>query len=644
MRLILFFFSVLAFSLTALAQKHDYYWYFGNGAGIEFHSGKPKTLQNSNLFTEEGSASVSDSEGRLLFYTNGVKVWNRQHNLMPNGTGLWGHVSSTQSALIVKKPGSTTLFYIFTIDEKGRQNGLCYSIVDMMKQRQPKETRMKNEALLTPDLLPHLGKGDITIKNKQLLTPVSEKLTAVRHSNGTAIWVIAHKWNSDAFYAYPVTPDGIGKPVISSVGAMHRNESGRNNGEAIGYLKPSHDGKLLASAMCYKPNSPVEIFSFDNATGKVSDLRNIPTSGYAYGLEFSPDNSKLYVSFLKGKSGITQYDLTADDLFDSGTIVATNDANNIFGALQIGPDKKIYVARIGSYLDAINNPDKAGNKCEYQRSAVHLGKRNCVYGMPNMPVLSMERKSELSISASKQTGSEKMKSPALKINLGNDTVLCNYSMRMDAGNPKASYLWSTGQTTRLIAVTKSGQYWVKIEKNGLMAADTINITFKRGGPEIKLKREITAFCKSKVALDCGVKAEKYLWSTSETTREITVSKGGSYSVTVTDNECNSIARTKVIFDGKPSVFSYLPEFEPENPMFNNYFAYTINDVDKFELKIFSGGGKLLFKTDNPNEKWYGKNKSGKIVPKGKYKWEINYKPTCSEKAKKEMGTLGVKRL
>ena len=88
---------------------------------------------------------------------------------MPNGSGLLGDPSSTQSGIIVPKPGSTTLYYVFTVDASGNGgglNGLNYSLVDM-----------------TLDGL----KGDVvaTEKNIQLTTPLSEKVTAVGHANGT---------------------------------------------------------------------------------------------------------------------------------------------------------------------------------------------------------------------------------------------------------------------------------------------------------------------------------------------------------------------------------------------------------------------------------------------------------------------------
>ena len=77
------------------------------------------------------------------FNTNGVNVWDKNNSIMPNGVGLWGSSTTTHSALIIKKPGSPNLFYIFTLDFQGGEEpdstsliipvpgAFAYSIIDM---------------------------------------------------------------------------------------------------------------------------------------------------------------------------------------------------------------------------------------------------------------------------------------------------------------------------------------------------------------------------------------------------------------------------------------------------------------------------------------------------------------------------------
>src|SRR5688572_4404211 len=123
--------TFLLLSLVSNAQQ-DNNWYFGRMAGLNFSTGRPEAITNSTMSTMEGSASISDMDGNILFYTDGISVWNRNNQKMPHGTGLLGDQSTTQSAVIIPKPGSQTRYYIFTADDAGGPNGLTYSEVDML--------------------------------------------------------------------------------------------------------------------------------------------------------------------------------------------------------------------------------------------------------------------------------------------------------------------------------------------------------------------------------------------------------------------------------------------------------------------------------------------------------------------------------
>src|SRR5262245_60366037 len=110
----LIIFSVIIQSKFAHAQKEANMWYFGNFAGVDFNSGSPVAFSGSAMSQLEGCASISDTSGATLFYTNGANVWNKNNVQMPNGWGLLGDNNSAQAAIIVRAPGSYTTFYIFT--------------------------------------------------------------------------------------------------------------------------------------------------------------------------------------------------------------------------------------------------------------------------------------------------------------------------------------------------------------------------------------------------------------------------------------------------------------------------------------------------------------------------------------------------
>ena len=110
----IFLLTILFLSIAGFAQGETNIWYFGSNAGLDFNSGSPVALTNGQINTIEGSAVLSNNLGQLLFYTDGSTLYNKNHVVMQNGSGLMGHTSSSQSATIVPMPGNPNFFYVFT--------------------------------------------------------------------------------------------------------------------------------------------------------------------------------------------------------------------------------------------------------------------------------------------------------------------------------------------------------------------------------------------------------------------------------------------------------------------------------------------------------------------------------------------------
>lgn len=362
-------FALLFFTQPLAAQRPTDLWYFGRQAGLSFANGAPTPLLDGAMTTYEGCATATTKRGELLFYTDGQTVWNRQHQPMPGGRRLMGSGSSSQSALIVPDPGSGNIFYIFTVAPQGGPNGLRYSVVDMTRDN---------------------GLGDVPRLNLLLITPVAEKLAAVRHPNGRDVWVVAHRWNSNAFVSFLVTADGVasGKPVLSNVGSMNAGP-GRN---AIGTLKFSPDGTKLATAI-WRESNKFEVYDFDRNTGKVSNPRGFGPYPEAYGVEFSPDGTKLYGTCNGNslatsiRSQVSETQVWQFDLKTKAAVQVGHSANHKIGALQRGPDGKIYVAREdNSFLGVIGKPDLGGAACGYVDDGLQLGGRHSKLGLPGFVV------------------------------------------------------------------------------------------------------------------------------------------------------------------------------------------------------------------------------------------------------------------
>jgi gliding motility-associated-like protein len=342
---------------AAFAQGEANIWYFGNQAGLDFSGGNPVAVFNGQLSAVEGVTTIADSQGDLQFYTNGITVWNKFHVPMANGTGLFGDFSSTQAAVVVQKPGSVNLYYVFTTNPFETDGGLRYSIVDMSANN---------------------GLGQVTAKNILLNGSTCEKISVVRHANGQDVWVVTHLWNSDAFYALKVTSAGIGTTqVTSNAGSIVTADSDHAN--AVGYMKVSADGKKIVT--CHTFLNKAELFDFDTATGQVSNAQLLCDEANVYGVEFSPDNNILYISTVEQKK-IFQFNLTASNIADSKILIATLPQSP--GALQLAPNGKIYIAMAETdKLSVINNPDKTGVNCNLTVNSIDLEGRVCMLGLPS---------------------------------------------------------------------------------------------------------------------------------------------------------------------------------------------------------------------------------------------------------------------
>jgi len=349
---------LLLFGNELYCQLESNNWYFGNFAGMTFSSGSPVALTNGALITTEGVATISDGAGNLLFYTDGVTVYNRNHVTMTNGTGLFGDASSTQSAIIVKQPGNTNIYYIFTSDNDAGPNGICYSVVNMALSG---------------------GLGAVTTKNTPLYTPSCEKLCAVRHCNNTDLWIISHDWNTNTFRVWSVTAAGVGGIQAWSLAGI--TPSGITQ-SSYGQLKASSDGKKLAA--CYYGlttggANTLQIYDFNPSTGFVTNAQTLATDQGLYGVEFSPNNKVLYAGTNGGL--LLQFNLCAANIPASRYVVSN--AGPFIGCLQIGPDSKIYVARNNTSLSVINNPNALGIGCSYSNLSIPLAGRSSRMGLPN---------------------------------------------------------------------------------------------------------------------------------------------------------------------------------------------------------------------------------------------------------------------
>ncbi len=249
---------------------------FGNRAGIDFNTGSPVAIMDS-IKTSEGSASVCNANGELLFYTEGSLVWNRNHQLMPNGTDLvylplsypntTPTNSTTQGAQIIPVPDEPHKYYIFSLTsiEYGSYTGrLYYSVVDMSLNG---------------------GLGDVISGQKGILidSMLTEKMTAVP-GDRCNVWLLAMAQNAQ-IKAYNISGSGIiaMAPVLSSASQPI------NSLNYPGVMVVSPNRKKIAIGKMSVQNGGLLLFDFDPASGLLSnEVLLAPSPLGVYGLCFSP--------------------------------------------------------------------------------------------------------------------------------------------------------------------------------------------------------------------------------------------------------------------------------------------------------------------------------------------------------------------
>jgi len=421
-------------SILGFSQAEASHWYFGEGAGLIFDLNtdtvSATTAAQNTINTNEGCSSIADFNGNLLFYTDGRNVWDKNHNIMPNANypanGLLGDPSSTSSGLIVPKPGNPDQYYIFTVDEPHHQNAFAFpnqGPADQSGNSLPNYTFSNGGnagaipeaddgfnnglAYSLVDLSLNGGNGDVvpSEKNIELVTydptdqgqasyKCSEKITAVEHADGASYWVLTHFM--DKFYAFRIDNSGVNtSPQETQIAPLINYTGYRRNG--IGYMKASPDGTKIAVAHRQNGNTEgqtanatgsVWIYDFDNSSGTLSNPSNLLPNSGPYSLEFSPDSSKLYVS---NDSSVIQFDLFSPSPSNSLAFIHTNPFNPVqnrvpfIGALQLGPDGRIYIANTDNYntLDVINEPNEVGVNCDYVQNGIQLAPgTSAVIGLP----------------------------------------------------------------------------------------------------------------------------------------------------------------------------------------------------------------------------------------------------------------------
>lgn len=523
-------------------------WYFGTNAGIDFNTTPATPLDNSIMNAPEGCSAVSDRNGDILFYTDGnaVYVVDRTSPLDPKPhlplllTGLGGDVESTQSALIVPVPGDETLYYIFTTEKNTDHPtySIKYSLFDL-KAGVP-------------------GIGALTQTGITLFNNSTERIAANQS------WLIAHEFGNNTFRAYQITAQGIIGPVYSAIGSDHTTSVLEN---AEGYLKISNRNHVAVPLSSPGVSNFVELFDLVDTTGLLTNYRQIDLAtpaGQAYGIEFSPGGNKMFVTVSgAGASNILEYSIDSLGVVEFKQKVAN--ASEL-GAMQLGPDGQIYIAINGSnVLGTINSNEDKDQLSSFNFSGFTLAAgTTSQLGLPSFV---------------QQTGSA-FTGPGMALSGFCHPTPMDYSGTET--DPIDVFLWAFGdgatddQRSGTHTYGAPGTYVVSLNMTNRCGLDTTliqNVTINPSpiAPTIPGSDFLCTGAKVLDANTGAVAGLTYLWSTTETTRQITVSAAGTYSVGITDaNGCTSNGQT-ILTDARPVV-----ELGPDLTLCQNQSVASLN--------------------------------------------------------------------
>ena len=385
------YFCILAFlflwPLLCFSQNRINVWMLSKqfvalDCGIDFNSGFADTFSVwKELEFFATNASICDSIGELLFYTNGIYIANKENDSLKNCNGFNpGYATDyyaddglgvSQGAIILPKPELSSSFTVFHISGEELDNG---------SQLQPLHLRYSEVDMNDDNGLGGVvaGKKGVSILNDTL---VWGRLTACKHANGRDWWIITHRWNSDLYYKFLLTPDTIIGPMTQHIGSAIIKD------DIVGQACFSPDGSKFGYI---NRNYNFDYMEFNRCTGEFYNHVNIvlPDSNLSQGISFSPNSRFIYCNTY---TQLFQFDTWSPDLAASMILIDTipfvqPGIDDWFAVEMLAPDNKIYISTYNGVkaMHVINYPDLPGTDCAFERKGLTLPTYN-LYAIPNHP-------------------------------------------------------------------------------------------------------------------------------------------------------------------------------------------------------------------------------------------------------------------
>ncbi|NMR32898.1 T9SS type A sorting domain-containing protein [Chryseobacterium aquaticum] len=356
------------------SQGENDNWYFGQYGALNFaNPGSPTVLTDSGMFVSWNmpSGSVSDSSGKLLFYTDGGSIWNRDHGFMYGVSGVGLSVNAHQFA-IVKHPTNNNLYYIINSGDLNYSTYTFeanYTLIDMSLGSNGLDGHPLGQVvnykipLLDSNGAPFTyGKG----------------VTIVPHADMNSFWILIS--NNLQLYSYHLTSAGINPvPVTSSLYFENQPPSPFQH---YSYIKSSPKLNSCKGFSHYLSLCTIDpsngynegrVYSFDDNTGQITTNYLLEVlSLNPLRTEFNKNGSILYLAPNDNTTSLLAVDLESS----FGTSINYSNISpppaNSFLSIQRNKYGEIFVQSNynSNYISKIINPDIYGG------SSLHLNYLN----------------------------------------------------------------------------------------------------------------------------------------------------------------------------------------------------------------------------------------------------------------------------
>ncbi len=622
----------LSLSLTAQQERQAENWHFSGEIVVSFAGGGPVLDPPSAMNAFEGAVSLSDTDGNLLFYTNGGGqgfdggregvIWNRDNDVLYDmGNTEGGGWSARQSCIAMPSPsGQEGIYYLFTVDDNENTtlrppgNGLRVFILDMNAND---------------------GLGGVILADSLLLDGATEALDATPTADGTGYWVmtVIASPTEPRSGIVRLTPEGISEPVLADL---------PTNGQRVTF---SPDGNYLFIGD--------DLYAFDKEDGTLGSLVSAYPENNISGPGFTTDSRFLYL--IEGQAfrqaTLVRYDLSDQTRLEVAELAGEDVLGHNAGNMQLGPNGNLYF--VESTITAPGTPSifglseivcSTGEAPQVNRELIPLTGVGSPQSTANV---SLPQFVDAIFREVEQSDTTTAAVKSIELCEGSETTLVPESVG-------ESYAWSSGDTTATLTVTEAGVYTATITDGCEVTIESFEVTLGASATNLSLVAtdvEGDEICNERGATlrlaGPGSDTLQLRWfdgSTADTLR-VVLDPAVTYSVTVLD-PCGEfdLELSEAIAEVCSCEAPIFPEVISANRDGTNddFRGFTDCPVDDYELVIFNRWGQEVFSSSDPMRGWDG-TRNGQPQNLGTYLYRSRYRLDGEDEPREVNGQFALVR-